>query len=244
MQSVSIIKRQYNMERKLRSEENALQIKWNKKDYYFDFIPSEHFDEPCNDKIISHSMYWSADDIEEEEVEAKLTVYENIVVLDYIDVNSSELSLDEGKLIIRFSNEYRREVVQMDWEDPDGTVTENAAESNWDLLCEVREGEKYLSEAKRISRNAEIVKSRKHKDNYACQACGYKLKIGKTYIIDCHHLESISQSNGHAITSIDDLVSLCPNCHRIAHSSTPPLDVKEIKEMLTSSFSGRQKRRR
>ncbi len=78
------------------------------------------------------------------------------------------------------------------------------------------------------SRNQKIVQARKEKDEYKCQACGFKLKINGIYIIDCHHINPLSES-GTIITSIEQLVCLCPSCHRIAHTRKLPLSVAEIK---------------
>jgi len=84
---------------------------------------------------------------------------------------------------------------------------------------------KFLSK----ERNQKIVNQRKLMDNFKCQACGYYMEIGGYYIIDCHHKKPLNKK---IITKIEDLVCLCPNCHRIAHIKSPPLTVEKIKKIL------------
>ncbi len=79
-------------------------------------------------------------------------------------------------------------------------------------------------------RNSLIMDRRKANDNYTCQACGFYLKSGNGYIIECHHINPISE--GERKTCINDLVSLCPTCHRIAHTSRQaPLNIAQIREV-------------
>jgi hypothetical protein len=222
------------MARTYRQSSDDLQIKWKHRRYYFDVIPREILRRPVENKVITHAMYWDNKDREEHSVKATLSVKGSTVVLDYIGMNHEDSEVVQGKVIIRFTSSSRSEVKQIDWQDPNGNIEENVAESNWHLLGEVREGERYLAEAKRLRRNPALVKQRKRKDNFTCQACGYKKKIANISIVDCHHLRVLSET-GKTRTSINDLITLCPNCHRIAHSSNPPLTVSKIKKMLTIS---------
>jgi hypothetical protein len=84
-----------------------------------------------------------------------------------------------------------------------------------------------------LIRNRKIVQLRKEKDDYTCQACGFKLFANGINIIDCHHINPLSDT-GMTLTSIDQLVCLCPTCHRIAHTRKNPLSVEEIKDCLKS----------
>ena len=76
-------------------------------------------------------------------------------------------------------------------------------------------------------RNQGLVKERKELDNYTCQSCGFKLRIGDEYVIECHHLNPLAEQ-GETETSLSDLVSLCPTCHRIAHLRKPPYTPNEV----------------
>ena len=79
-------------------------------------------------------------------------------------------------------------------------------------------------------RNAALIERRKRKDNYTCQACSFVLAVNGTFIIDCHHVNPLGLAAEVTVTHLDDLVCLCPTCHRIAHTKRYPLDVKEIQE--------------
>lgn len=81
------------------------------------------------------------------------------------------------------------------------------------------------------SRNRRIVERRKELDNYTCQACKFRLDVKGKYIIECHHLIPLAGADVR-ITDIEELVSLCPTCHRVAHTRRPPYSIQEIKEFL------------
>ncbi|RVT46821.1 HNH endonuclease [Rubrivivax albus] len=80
-------------------------------------------------------------------------------------------------------------------------------------------------------RNAELAEARKRRDGYKCVACGFHLKVGDRYVIECHHTRPLSQT-GEREVAIGDLVSLCPTCHRIAHLRSVPYSVAEIAALL------------
>lgn len=82
-------------------------------------------------------------------------------------------------------------------------------------------------------RNPKIVEERKIKDNNTCQACGFCLCIGSRWVIEVHHLNPLAVS-GETITKLDDVVCLCPTCHRIAHLRSQPFSVSEIETILAS----------
>lgn len=84
------------------------------------------------------------------------------------------------------------------------------------------------------ARNQKIAKQRKALDKYTCQACGFSLTIAGHSVIECHHLYPLSESL-ETETTIDDLVSLCPTCHRIAHLKKPPYTPKQIIEVLKNA---------
>lgn len=82
------------------------------------------------------------------------------------------------------------------------------------------------------SRDPRLVEQRKVLDDFTCQVCAFRLMVtdGK-FVIDVHHLNPIGSIVGVVITSLQDLVCLCPNCHRIAHSiRDQPLSLKQIIE--------------
>ena len=83
------------------------------------------------------------------------------------------------------------------------------------------------------SRNAVLIAKRKSKDNYTCQSCGFHLQVEGGYVIDCHHTNPLGLADAPVLTKIDELVCLCPTCHRIAHTRRNPLSIAEIKRLRT-----------
>lgn len=85
------------------------------------------------------------------------------------------------------------------------------------------------------ARDRAVAEKRKKRDNYSCQACGFHLKVGKRYVIDCHHLHPVAL--GVRETILEDLVSLCPTCHRIAHTRDIPLELADIRSLMAQMKS-------
>ncbi len=65
-------------------------------------------------------------------------------------------------------------------------------------------------------RNSKIVTRRKEIDKYTCQnpKCAFQYQ---NKITEAHHLTPLYTTDELIITSVDDLVTLCPTCHRLAH---------------------------
>ena len=112
------------------------------------------------------------------------------------------------------------------------------------LRSEMEEGEEILQgfegkttthSIRQRKRNSKLLKHRKKHDDYKCQACGFKLKVKGSYVIECHHKNPLM---GEVITRLQDLISLCPTCHRIAHKQKPrPFGLDQIKEILKENIS-------
>ncbi len=83
----------------------------------------------------------------------------------------------------------------------------------------VNEGEEYRSEMIRRTRDRAIVKRRLEIDGYVCQNCKYPESFETLFkeeiLVEVHHKHLIQ--DGERETKIDDLVTLCPNCHRLIH---------------------------
>lgn len=79
---------------------------------------------------------------------------------------------------------------------------------------EVIEGEvierKFLS----YKRNAAVVRACKERDRYTCLSCDF---WHYDKIVECHHLKPLAMIK-EAVVNLADLITLCPNCHKIAHS--------------------------
>ena len=66
----------------------------------------------------------------------------------------------------------------------------------------------------RIRRSAKLVKAAKERDHYTCRACGFHFE---KEIVHVHHLDPLSERKKPRETKLKDLVTLCPNCHYLAH---------------------------
>lgn len=80
------------------------------------------------------------------------------------------------------------------------------------------------------SRNQALALQCRARDGYKCQVCGFKLKLNGRYVVECHHTNPIGGGQVRE-TKLDDLISLCPTCHRIAHTREKPLSVMEMKRL-------------
>lgn len=63
---------------------------------------------------------------------------------------------------------------------------------------------------------------RKIKDNYRCQVCSFRFeeRYGKNLgseFAETHHIIPLSRLRGKVRTSLDDLRTVCANCHRMLH---------------------------
>lgn len=83
-----------------------------------------------------------------------------------------------------------------------------------DKTKEIIEGEIIERKIFSRTRNQTLVKERKKLDKYKCQACNFSYE---DKVIACHHLSPLSNCDNPIITNINDLITLCPTCHSIAH---------------------------
>ncbi|TCP04457.1 HNH endonuclease [Rubrivivax gelatinosus] len=97
-------------------------------------------------------------------------------------------------------------------------------------------------------RIVEVISSGRERDPHArqacldhygfdCRACGVNIKrryFGlPTELVHVHHETPLSLLPGEtAINPVEDLKPLCPNCHSVAHSKTPPYSVDQLIEMV------------
>ncbi|MGF1788913.1 hypothetical protein L4D00_24305 [Photobacterium swingsii] len=95
------------------------------------------------------------------------------------------------------------------------------------------EGYQIDSKLLQSKRNKSLAEKAKLRDNYTCQACGYRKEINGNFVIDSHHLSPLS-SSGPVITELKDLICLCPNCHRVAHLKNPPHALEKIKSIVNA----------
>jgi 5-methylcytosine-specific restriction endonuclease McrA len=84
-----------------------------------------------------------------------------------------------------------------------------------------QENRKLVASHLKRERSRLLATDRKERDNYQCQVCGLRFEevygtLGKGYA-EAHHLIPLSQLQDNVKTSIDDLRTVCANCHRMLH---------------------------
>ena len=98
----------------------------------------------------------------------------------------------------------------------------------------VSEGYPRLTAMTAMARSKKMRTIALKKHGNSCSSCGLnffdKYKGLEKDCMELHHVKPLSL--GDRKSNINDLVPLCPNCHRVAHSKRPPLKVFEIRRML------------
>lgn len=124
---------------------------------------------------------------------------------------------------------------EKDYKDSEINLTAN--------LEEFPEGKQVLREHLKRERNSKLIDTAKNtfiKNNGSlfCEACLFDFKdkyINAINIdfIEAHHLKPVSEMSVNETTNINDIVMLCPNCHRMIHRYRPWIkNRKDIKKIL------------
>jgi HNH endonuclease len=81
------------------------------------------------------------------------------------------------------------------------------------------EGELVEEMIRRRTRDAALRRTRLLHDGHRCQACAF---LGhsrvREKVVDVHHVDPLRDVAGNVTTKLDDLVTLCPTCHRLVHA--------------------------
>jgi len=91
-----------------------------------------------------------------------------------------------------------------------------------------KEGKRYEVTLSKIERDPAVRKRALKHYGHSCMSCQFSPKVISQ--LDVHHLNPLSDG-GERITTIDDVAVLCANCHRLAHSTSPPLTVEDMKAL-------------
>lgn len=83
------------------------------------------------------------------------------------------------------------------------------------------ENRKVVDSHLRRERSLLLATERKSEDNYMCRVCGMRFEdvygeLGRAFA-EAHHLVPLSQLNDRVQTRIEDLRTVCANCHRMLH---------------------------
>lgn len=81
---------------------------------------------------------------------------------------------------------------------------------------------------------------RKRIDQYKCQICDFKFtefygNLARDYA-EAHHIIPLGSSDEIRITNIEDLITVCANCHRMLHQmSGDATDISKLKDIVQKS---------
>jgi 5-methylcytosine-specific restriction protein A len=105
-----------------------------------------------------------------------------------------------------------------------------------DIELEGETFETVIKRRERSKRNREVCLA-VHGEN--CYACGFSTEmhyINTKSIIEVHHIEPLSKLEvPKKYNPREDLVPLCPNCHRAIHKRNPPLLPNELKSLILNN---------
>lgn len=112
-----------------------------------------------------------------------------------------------------------------------------------------QEGKRIEAQCKRYERSSKLRKAVIERDGYVCRVCGKSLE--ETYgsyakkLIEVHHGVPVSSHNGASFeSSIDDMIAICPNCHRVLHHRFPEKPDEEAIEKLQNQIRAQLKKKR
>ena len=139
------------------------------------------------------------------------------------------LSRNKQRRLVERITEYARTVVEC----LPNAKKADAVERAYPYIENRRLVEKHLSR----ERSGHLATLRKQKDDYICQVCGFDFRkaygtLGEDYA-EAHHKEPLSSSRRVRMSTPDDLVTVCSNCHRMLHRMKGvSKDVDDLKKMV------------
>lgn len=86
-------------------------------------------------------------------------------------------------------------------------------------------------------RRSHLATLRKQLDNYICHVCGYDYSkvygsLGEDFA-EAHHIIPLGRDNEQRTTTIEDLITVCANCHRMLHRMKGKSeDIKNLKKII------------
>lgn len=89
-------------------------------------------------------------------------------------------------------------------------------------------------------RSKKLLDAAKIRDSFTCQICGFNFsevygEIGRGFS-EVHHIVPLHTLKKEIVTRLEDLITVCSNCHRILHKMDGmPEDIKRLKKMMSYS---------
>lgn len=112
-------------------------------------------------------------------------------------------------------------------------MEQNAEEVPDEVGSGEEEGDGVEATGYRLKRSAKLVLNAKKRDKYCCQACGF---FFQQQIVHVHHLDPLSERKQPKTTKLSDLITLCPNCHYLAHYFLRKSDKYKSRDILLTKL--------
>ncbi|MGB7340595.1 MAG: HNH endonuclease, partial [Phototrophicaceae bacterium] len=177
----------------------------------------------------------------------------NLIDISEVGEDLRFISATGNELLSRQNGKYKARQVQAMRQLTESSATllmkewyrENSIESTLDYL-DIYEDEKSYSEGSLTSRTSlqrnrskALIHDAKakfratHDGQLFCEVCGFNFDqfYGIDYI-EAHHTEPIATLDNETKNSVEAVVMLCANCHRAAHTRTPPYSVDELRKLM------------
>jgi predicted HNH restriction endonuclease len=106
------------------------------------------------------------------------------------------------------------------------------------------EGRKRLALHQRAERDPRLAENKKRASlqrtgALGCEVCGFEFgimygELGRDFI-EVHHRIPLSLKRRPSVTKLEDLATVCSNCHRMLHRGDPPPDITELRRIVKRS---------
>jgi HNH endonuclease len=124
---------------------------------------------------------------------------------------------------------------------------ENVLQALADISFSAREGARRHLEIESPIRNSSIRRRRCEKDKYTCQVCSFNFMkrygiLGKEFA-KVHHVAPLGKVKAVRVTSLNDLRTVCANCHRMLHRmrGNGLKDIQALRKIVAKGNSEKSK---
>lgn len=103
------------------------------------------------------------------------------------------------------------------------------------------EGQAIVREITQYVRNPRLALECLRRDSHTCRVCGFSTArfatklAGISRVVHVHHIDPLHR-RGPGETRLEDLVTLCPTCHAVAHAIARETGAKRVDETLLKKY--------
>jgi hypothetical protein len=98
-------------------------------------------------------------------------------------------------------------------------------------------------------RSSKLADAAKIHDDYTCRICGFNFgtaygELGSTFA-EAHHVVPLASPKAKEVTTVDDLITVCSNCHRMLHRMAGETgDISKLRRIVAKHSSGQMRPRK